>query len=262
MFNYFYHSTIRKSVSIFGSLFNNIYILRKNSAGAVISQVKCPLTYSPKRNFIERLNNMAAGEDAERQLAVKLPRISFEILDISYQETKQLIKTVNYNKTATTPLRTQRNKIKQGAPYQIGFEMNIYAKSQDDALQVVEQILPYFTPQYSVTIKPLADIPTILQDVPISLNSVSFTDDYEADMGARRTIIYTLSFTMETVFHGPTSSGDVITTAIMDLNLKDTGLADSDTKLSTITVTPNPTNIVGDSDYGFTTVIDLSFDSA
>jgi hypothetical protein len=262
MFTYFYHSTIRKSVSIFGSLFNNLFIVRKNAAGATISQVKCPLSYAPKRNFIDRLKNMASGEDAERQIAVKLPRMSFEISDYSYDAARQLIKTNHYNTQGVVASDTKRAKIRPGTPYTISFELNIYAKSQDDALQIVEQIMPYFVPQYSVTIKPLDDVPTHKLDVPIVLTGVSFQDNYEGAIGDARAIIYTLSFDMKTEFYGPITDGGIIKSAIMDINLLKQGLFDSDYKIETITVVPNPNTIIADSDYGFTTTIDFDFDDS
>ena len=262
MFTYFYHSTIRKSVSIFGSLFNNLFIVRKNAAGATISQVKCPLSYAPKRNFIDRLKNMASGEDAERQIAVKLPRMSFEISDYTYDASRQLIKTNHFNTQGVVASNTKRAKVRSGTPYTISFELNIYAKSQDDALQIVEQIMPYFVPQYSVTIKPLDDVPTHKLDVPIILTSVSFQDNYEGAIGDARTIIYTLSFDMKTEFYGPITDGGIVKSAIMDINLLKQGLLDSDSKIETITVVPNPNTIIADSDYGFTTTIDLDFDDS
>ena len=258
---YFYHQTIRKSVSIFGSLFNNINIIRKNSSGATISQVKCPLSYAPKRNFIERLANMAQGEDAERKLALKLPRMSFEISDFTYDASRQLIKTNQFNAQATTASNTSRAKIFSGTPYNLSFELNIYAKSQDDALQVVEQIMPYFVPQYSVTIKPLDDVPSHKLDIPIILTGISFSDDYESAIGDRRTIIYTLSFDMKTEFYGPVADTSIIKSALIDFYDQNAGLNDSDIYIERSTVTPIPNTIIADSDYGFQVAIDLIYDN-
>ena len=258
---YFYNQTIRRSVSIFGSLFNNIFIIRKNSSGATISQVKCPLSYAPKRNFIERLANMAQGEEAETKLALKLPRMSFEITDYTYDAARQLIKTNRYTSQGVVASNTNRAKLFNGTPYNISFELNIYAKSQDDALQVVEQIMPYFTPQYSVTIKPLDDVPTHKLDVPIILTGITFSDDYESTIGDRRTIVYTLSFDMKTEFYGPISDSKIIKSANIEFYNQNAGLEDSDIHISTLTVTPDPSTIIADSDYGFQTAIDLIYDN-
>lgn len=260
---YFYHQRIRKSVAVFGALFNNLYILRKNSAGEVISQVKVPLSYAPKRSFIERIRNAADGEDAERQIAIKLPRMSFEIIMMDYDQTRQLSKVNNYNLASNTTTSTNsRSKFFAPVPYNINFQLNVYAKTHDDALQVVEQILPYFNPQYTLTIKPIDGYDEIKEDTQIVLAGVSFTDDYEGALEQRRSIIYTLDFQMKINFYGPVSDGKIIRTAIPTLYGIGTGLRDSDELLSTISVTTDPANASADSDYGFTTTILEILDSA
>ena len=177
--DHFYHKRVRTAVSVFGSLFNNLYVLRTNGAGEVISQVKVPLSYAPKRNFLERIQEMANGEDAERRVAIKLPRMSFEITSMTYDAIRQLPKT-NVFSTLIEGDNSKKNKFYAAVPYDIGFDVNIYAKSQDDALQIVEQILPYFAPQYTLTVKPFFnDHPTVKEDVPIILTSVAMSDDFE-----------------------------------------------------------------------------------
>ena len=184
---YFYHKRVRSAVSVFGSLFNNLYVLRKNSAGQTISQVKVPLSYAPKRNFIARLESMNNGEEAERRVAIKLPRMSFEITSIAYDETRQLNKMNTLNKVVSGSTTT-RQKIFSHTPYNINFDLNVYAKSQDDALQIVEQVFPFFTPQYTVTVKPFSNITDLTEDVPITLTSTNFSDDFE---GAIEPVSYT-----------------------------------------------------------------------
>ena len=169
---HFYHKRVRTAVSVFGSLFNNIKVIRTNASNQVISQVKVPLSYAPKKNFLARIEDMANGEGAERKVAIKLPRMSFEITSMTYDATRQLPKMNTLSK-AITNTTISKQKLYAATPYNIAFQLNVYAKSQDDALQIVEQILPYFVPQYTVTVKPFADIPTLLEDVPISLSSVS-----------------------------------------------------------------------------------------
>lgn len=259
---HFYHEKVRKSVSVFGSLFNNLYVLRKNSSGAVISQVKVPLSYAPKAKFLERL---AANPDLDndQQVAIKLPRMSFEITSMIYDQTRQLTKVSNFNTIGSA--NTNRQKFYSPVPYNISFQLNIYAKTQDDALQVVEQILPTFNPQYTLTIKPFGtEYPDFKEDIPVVIQSVSFSDDFEGAIEQRRTIIYTLDFEMKVSFFGPIENKQIVRTAVNNIFLQDTGLADSDQKLETITVTPNPTSIIGlaDSDFGFSTDIDLAFDDS
>ena len=249
---YFYHKRVRSAVSVFGSLFNNLFVLRKNSAGETISQVKVPLSYAPKRNFISRLETMNSGEQAERRVAIKLPRMSFEITSITYDNTRQLNKMNSLNKVLSGST-VSRQKIFSHTPYNINFDLNIYAKSQDDALQIVEQIFPFFTPQYTVTVKPFSNIADLTEDVPITLTSTNFSDDFEGAIEQRRTIIYTLSFEMKVNFYGPLNTSKIIREVSNNLFIMDSAL-DSGDYLKTIQITPTPSGVSADSDYGFNEV--------
>ena len=249
---WFYHKRVRTAVSVFGSMFNNLHVLRHNNAGETISQVKVPLSYAPKRNFISRLDEMSKGEDAERRVAIKLPRMSFEITNMAYDPTRQLPKVNNIAKASNEI--TTKQKIYTSTPYTISFQLNIYAKSQDDALQIVEQILPYFAPQYTATIKPFVDIPSLTEDVPISLSGVQFSDDYEGAIEQRRTIIYTLDFEMKIALYGPEGTGSIIRDVRNNFFLQETGLLDSDLYVKTQKITPTPVGVTVDSDYGFNTI--------
>ena len=227
---HFYHQRIRKSVAVFGSLFNNINVIRTNSSGETISQIRVPLSYAPSRDFLQRIDAMADGEQAERQIAIKLPRMSFEIVSMSYDATRQLPKM---NKCVAFPdgLESRAQAIFTPVPYTIGFQLNIYAKSQDDALQIIEQILPYFTPQYTVTVKPLSDFDT-KEDTPILLTGLTFSDDYDGTLESRRTIVYTLDFDMKlSLFKDISDSGAIITQA--NVNFFD---IDNNNLMSTVTV--------------------------
>ena len=256
---YFYNQTIRKSVALFGTMFNNLYIMRTAANGDGVSTIKVPLSYAPKRKYMERLLENP-DLDNDTKVAVKLPRMSFEIISIGYDPTRQLAKTNNVNYVGTSSIN--RTKIYTPAPYNIGFQLNIYAKSHDDALQVVEQIIPFFSPQYTLTIKPLVDFPSIKEDVPLVLNGISFSDDYEGAVESRRTIIYTLDFEMKISFYGGSATGKIVRKSIIDIYQIDNGINDSDQFVETIRVTPNPANASADSDYGFTTIIYGALDSA
>ena len=247
---HFYHKRVRTAVSVFGSLFNNIKVIRTNASNQVISQVKVPLSYAPKKNFLARIEDMANGEGAERKVAIKLPRMSFEITNMVYDATRQLPKMNTLSKAITNSINT-REKLYSATPYNISFQLNIYAKSQDDALQIVEQILPYFTPQYTVTVKPFADIPTLLEDVPVNLNSVVMQDNFEGALGDRRTIVYSLDFDMKILLHGPLSDDGQKVIRDVRTNYFLQG-ADSDEYLHTTKILPNPVGVSADSDYGFT----------
>lgn len=245
---HFYHQRVRKSVAVFGTLFNNIYVIRKDSAGQVTSQIKVPLSYGPKRKFLERIREQE-NLDTNTALAIKLPRMSFEILAFDYDATRQLAKVNNFNKVSTA--NTLRNKFYTPVPYNINFQLNVYAKNQDDALQIVEQILPYFSPQYSLTMKPHSDFTDIKEDVPIILQGITFSDDYESSLEQRRTILYTLDFVMKVNFYGPITDGKIIRTVDANVGLR----GDSDVLFETITVTTDPADAEPEDDYGFTTTI-------
>ena len=216
---HFYNQRIRKAVAVFGALFNDIHIIRKNSSGNILSQTKVPLSYGPRRDFLARIDQMNSAGTDERQVAIKLPRMSFEIVAMMYDASRQLPK-MNYCRKGSS-VEDESTRLYSPSPYNISFQLSIYAKSQDDALQVVEQILPYFTPHYTLTVNPLDDFDDVKEDTPISLVGVTFSDDYEALIEARRTIIYTLDFEMKINLYKNTSiSAPIITQYDVDtLNL-------------------------------------------
>lgn len=246
MFTYFYHERIRKSVATFGKLFNDIYVVRKGSTGASVSQIKVPLAYAPKEKYLERIREQADLQDGQR-VALKLPRMSFEIVSMGYDPQRQLQKSANFTQGGNSS--AIRSKFQSSVPYNIAFQLNIMTKTQADALQIVEQIIPFFKPQYTVTIKPFADYPDIKEDVPITIQSVDFTDDYEGAVEQRRMIIYTLTFEMKVNFYGPVNDGKVINKTITKFDIDTKDIADSD--FLTITTTPTPSGVSADSDYGF-----------
>ena len=253
---HFYHQKVRKCVAIFGALFNNLYVVRPNS------QVKVPLSYAPKEKFLARIRENP-DLTTDTKVAIKLPRMSFEILSFSYDNQRQLTKVSNFKTSGTA--NTNRQKFFSPVPYNIQFQLNIYAKNQDDALQIVEQILPTFNPQYSLTIKPFAtEFPSFKEDIPIIINSMSFSDDFEGALDVRRTIVYTLDFEMKISFYGSISNSDVIRTSKATFFDMNAGGNDSDIPIQRITTTPNPANTIGlaDSDFGFTNTITLLSDSA
>ena len=247
---------------MFGSLFNNIYVLHKNSAGGIINTKKVPLSYAPKSKFLERIREHA-DLDLDQKVALKLPRMSFEILAYTYAPERQLQKTGNFSRIGLTD--SDRMKFYAPVPYNLSFQLNIFTKQQDEALQIVEQILPYFNPQYSLTIKPFSAYQDILEDCPITLSGMSYSDDYEGAMDARRTIVYQLDFEMEANFYSGVINTQIIRKIETEQYLMDiaNGLtADSDAKVSTLTVLPNPLGVSADSDYGFTTTLVSHVDSS
>lgn len=248
---HFYHEKIRKCVSVFGSLFNNIYVVRRTTGGSSISQVKVPLSYAPKTKYLERVREVPDLVN-DTKVAVKLPRMSFEILTFAYDNTRQLTKVSNFSAVGSSI--NNRQQFYSPVPYSINFQLNIYAKSQDDALQIVEQILPTFNPQYTLTIKPFAsEYPAFKEDIPIIIQGLSFSDDFEGPQETRRTIIYTLDFEMKVNFYGAIGSSSVIRQADANVYQIGEGLRDSDAYIETLRTVPDPLSASADSDYGFLT---------
>jgi|TARA_R110000796_G_scaffold232447_1_gene350710 hypothetical protein len=240
----YYHETIRKVVVAFGTMFNNISLVRKDSDGKVVQSMKVPLAYGPRQKFLVRL---AEDPDLTKQVAVTLPRIGFEINGLTYDPARKLNRIQKFKKTKTgnsKKLETQYMPV----PYNVGFELYVLAKNSDDALQIVEQILPYFQPEYTLTLNDMSEM-GIKRDVPIVLNSISYEDDYEGDFANRRALIYTLSFTAKFYLYGPVTSQSIIKTVQVDQ------FTDVKTNIPTreqrLVVTPNPTTADADDDFGF-----------
>ena len=243
--DHFYHATMRKSVAVFGTLFNNIKVIRKASGGGVLNQVKVPLAYGPKQKFLARLDQ-ETGIDAP--LAIKLPRMAFEISSLELDTTQKLQKRNVISESHGSDVGKKKT-IKHYTSYNIGMSLFIMVKNQDDGLQIVEQILPFFQPEYSVTIKPVDGFDH-KQDVQVILNSVNIDDQYEGGFTERRVLIYQLDFVMKMKFYGPTEDVKVIREVNIDFHDKDipanlfeemdftvgnTDTADSHTVTTTIT---------------------------
>ena len=189
---HFYNQTLKKSVSVFGTIFNNIRVVKH---GGVEERV--PIAYGPRQKFLARIEQSSRQDET---VAIKVPRMSFEITDLAYDTTTSLNK-MNKLSFPTEGSTTSRDIVNQSVPYTLSIDLSILSKTQDEALQIVEQILPTFTPEYTVAITDMNG-PGCSADVPIILNSISLQDDYEGDFQTRRTIIYTLSFTMKVRFTG------------------------------------------------------------
>lgn len=214
--DHFYHAILRKSVAVFGTLFNDIKVVRRDNNGIVKDQQRVPLSYGPKQKFLARLDQQANLDDPK--IALKLPRMSFEITNMSYDTTT---KTSALNTITTTSDTTTRSTIGQMTPYVVDMQLNIIAKNQDDALQIFEQIVPYFQPTYTLSVKFIDELDKSF-DVPITLTAINLQDDYEGDFSTRRSLIYTLDFSMKVRFFGPQAQQGIITTVSTDINQIDT----------------------------------------
>lgn len=201
---HFYHEHIKRTVAVFGTLFNNLKVVKRDSSGKALSTIKVPLSYGPRQKFLARIADEKYLNDPK--LAIRLPRMSFEIVSMTYDTNTKLQKGITRTLASAEP--TKKQSVLYPVTYKIGFQLNILSKNQDDALQILEQILPYFQPEYTVTVKEVDD--NFRSDIPFTIQSVILTDDYEGDFVSRRSIIYTLEFEARVKFYGPVRSGNVI----------------------------------------------------
>ena len=193
---YYYHEIIRKTIISFGTLFNDIHIRHQDGAGKDVSDMKVPLAYGPSQKFLATITQQA---DLNKPIQITMPRMSFEMTNISYDSTRKssLVQTFK-----TCDDGSKVKKVFMPVPYNIGFELNIMSKLNDDSLQILEQILPYFQPHFNLTVD-LIDSIGEKRDIPIILESVGFQDDYEGNFDTRRSLIHTLQFTAKTYLFGP-----------------------------------------------------------
>ena len=249
--NYFYHEIIRKTVIAFGTLFNDIHVRHDDGAGNVISEIKVPIAYGPRQKFLARITQQP---ELNKATQITLPRMSFEITNISYDSTRKAGITQTF-KAQNKDNDNKLTKVFMPVPYNLGFDLNILVKQQDDGLQILEQILPFFQPGFNISIDLVKSIGE-KRDIPMVLQNISQQDDYEGDFSTRRALIYTLSFTAKTYLFGPMANSKVIKEVQDDL-YTDTEKPPA-TREERIIITPNPANADADDDFGFTTQI-LSF---
>lgn len=201
MFDYFYHEILRKTVIAFGSLFNNITIKHYDSNGSVSSVIKVPLAYGPTQKFLSRLEQ---SPDLSKPIQITLPRMSFELTGLTYDASRK-VSTTQFFTTKDSTDGSITKKAYMPVPYNLQFELAIMAKLNDDALQITEQILPYFQPSYNITVE-LVDSINEKRDIPVILENITMQDDYEGNFTTRRVLIYTLRFTAKTYLFGPVST--------------------------------------------------------
>ena len=205
---HFYNQTLKKSVAVFGTIFNNLKIVKTGA-----SETRVPLAYGPRSKFLARINQDSSLED--QKLAIKLPRMSFEITSIDRDSSSALNKG-NLKRFDIAGTELKKDTLRQSVPYTLGMQLNILAKTQDEALQIFEQILPTFVPEYTVAIKDMDGVGNSV-DVPIVLTGTTIQDDYEGDFTTRRTIVYTLDFDMKIRFTGRVTPKPVIRAITADL---------------------------------------------
>ena len=203
MFEYFYNESIRKAIVVFGSLFNNIKIRQVNDEGEVFFQGKVPIAYAPTQKFLARLREVP---DLNKPVQITLPRMSFEMIGLSYDPTRKLTTATSF--CAKDNNNNVLRKVGMPAPYNLNFELSIMTKHSDDMFQIIEQIIPYFQPNLKISAT-LLDSISEKKDLDIVLDNITMTDNFEGDFKERRALIYTLKFTIKTYIFGPISSGSL-----------------------------------------------------
>lgn len=206
MFNKFYWGTIRKAITAFGLMFNNIYIDRIDDNGNLVQTMRVPLAYSPRQKFIAKIQ--ASPESYEQSFQTILPRMSFEITNFEYDQSRKVSQTQQVRIPDSNSANNSKYQYSP-TPWNLNLALYIYGKNQDDTLQIVEQIIPYFNPDYNLNLNSLQDL-EIEDDLPISIRSISFDDSYEGSLNDSRMVIWNMNFEMKLNFYGPINSKGVI----------------------------------------------------
>ena len=251
----FYNQSFRKLIIAFGQIFNNIVIQRTNSTGGVTARIKVPLAYAPKEKFLVRLDQQANLES--REFATTLPRMGFEITGLAYDASRKLTRVQKYSKVKTGEDGKKMNYNYSPVPYNISMSLYVFTATAEDGLQIIEQILPFFQPDYTVTVNVVPEL-NIKRDIPIVLGNINYEDTYDGSFTQRRAVIYSLSFTAKTYLFGPMNNQSVIKQTQSDIY---TETDTTSTREERIVVVPDPTSADADDDFGFTTTISFFDDS-
>jgi hypothetical protein len=242
----FYHHHIRKAITAFGTLFNNIHVIRKDAAGIVVQDLIVPLNFATKNKALSRIVDAPDFSEGRAKYEITLPRMSFEITSLDYDGSRKLPVTETIrNKTASEGSKYSY----VSTPYNLGVSLSIFAKYQDDGLQIIEQILPFFNPDFNITI---SDLPNIQEkrDIQFVLNSVSYSDDYAGDFSERTVVMWDLNFTIKMNFYGYVANAELIRKALVQLYA--TQDVDVDSVIGRrIMVTPDPEDVVPPDPYQF-----------
>ena len=209
----FYHQSIRKYVIMFGNMFNDIVVRRLDTTGVSLQSVAVPLAYGPKEKFLVRITQ---DPNLDQQVAIQLPRMGFEMTTLSYDGARRLAGTSRNVKVVD-----DKNKLDftyMPVPYDLNFNLYAYVRNADDGAQIMEQIVPYFGPEWTNQVKLIPEM-SLIQDVPTILNTVSIEDTYEGDFENRRALIYTFDFTVKAYFYGPVRRQGIIKRSQIDFGI-------------------------------------------
>jgi len=238
----FYWGTTRKAIVAFGNMFNGITIDRKDSTGTSVESLRIPLSYVPKQKFLARIQQQPSLDD--RTVQVVLPRMSFEMTGLTYDSARK-ISPLQQNRSINST-STSLDAQYAPTPYNIQVSLYVYAKNQDDGLQIIEQIIPYFNPDYNLTMKTIPEM-GIKNDLPILLEGITFEDTYEGSFADRRSIIWTLSFMMKLNYYGPVNKQGIIKKVVTNTYSNET----LTNKQSTVIVEPDPRTAKPTDNFGY-----------
>jgi hypothetical protein len=216
----YYHGIIKKTITAFGALFSDIKIERRQTdsvTGSVIQTLLIPISYAPKEKWLVRIDS---DPTLENHTYTSLPRLSFEIINYSYDAVR---KTNRMQKITCGSGSTTAVSMQSAIPYNVDIALYVLTKTQEDALQIIEQILPIFTPEYTLSINAIPSM-NVVQDIPVILSSISVQDEYDGDFQMRRFVTHTLNFTLKINLFGPVSTNKVITTVFANINDSDSEL--------------------------------------
>ena len=262
---HFYHQHIRKAIIAFGTLFNQIQVRRTNESGEVAQSLFVPLSYAPKQKFISRISQVPEIDETRPGFAITLPRIGFEITNFTYDPSRKLAITQNVravDTTGTTNTGVRYSYV--STPYNMGIGMSVFAKNQDDGLQIIEQILPYFNPDFNVTLNTIPEL-GVKNDLQIILDNVEYQDEWEGSFDKRLSVIWNLNFTMKLNFFGYVYDSNLIKTVIQNIYADNTlapGVAPGNTTVGTrITTSVDPETASPLDNYTFIQEFDEIFAS-
>jgi len=211
----YYHGAIRKTIVAFGRLFSDIKIAREGNDGLVKQTIGVPLAYAPKEKWLVRIDS---DPNLTKNTYTSLPRLSFEITGYAYDSSRKTNKMQKIVCNDTTSTESPgRKSVFSPAPYNISISLYVLTKTQEDAMQIIEQILPIFNPEYTLSVNALPDM-EIVQDIPVILNSIAVEDNYDGSFQERRFVVHTLTFTLKTNIYGPVTDQGVILTTIANLS--------------------------------------------
>ena len=249
---YFYNKNIRNIVILFGTVFNDISVRRTNASDVVQEEIKVPIAYGPAEKFLVRLREVT--DISKGKVGLTLPRMSFEFSAINYDSARKLV-TGKQFKAIHASDTTKLTRVYTPTPYNFDFTLSIMVKNSDDGTQILEQILPYFTPAYQVTMNEMSTV-GIKRDIPIIFTGLSTEDTYEGDFLTRRALIHTLTFTVQAFLYGPTEDIKIIKEvdiAKYDQTSQSALAAAQRVKASNTDIKPDPLSSDADDAYGYTT---------